>query len=64
MDEISINDEFYTKFDNYEDFDKWCSEGYWNGAEGFKKSTGVDYHEIEGLYFQVVHNRIYIKGER
>ena len=55
MDEID-----YAKFDNYDDFDQWCREGGWDGAFGFTKSTGIDFSEIRGKYFQVVHNRVYI----
>ena len=61
MNEICVDDEIYAKFDNYEDFNKWCWEGGWKGAEGFSKSTGIMFYEIKGQYFQVVHNRVYLK---
>jgi len=57
---MDINEDFFVRFNDYEEFDEWCWEGDWEGAPGFKKSTGVDYHDIENQFFQVVHGRVYI----
>ncbi len=46
-----------------EEFEAWCKEGGWKGAEDFTDSTGVAFEELQGQRFQVVHNRVFLEYE-
>ncbi len=56
-------DEGYCVVNTEEEFEKWCNEGGWKGAEGFTDSTGVSFEEQQGQAFLVVHNRVFLEFE-
>ena len=47
----------------FEEFEDWCKDGGWKDTMDFYRDTRVEYETIEGKWFSVIHNRVYIEGE-
>ena len=59
--ELDEEDE-YVKFDTFDDFYNWAVEG-WHSYAKFIDATGVDWSDLEGVEFQVIHNRVYFRED-
>ena len=57
------DDEIYCKCSTIEQFEKWCVDGFWDSVADFEISTGITFEDIEGVWFQVIDNRIYLKED-
>ena len=58
---IKDEDGEYVMFKDLNSFDLWCAEGGWGGYDGFFQATGLSFEELQGVYFQVIHNRVFLK---
>jgi len=57
------DEEIWAKCDTLEQFEEWCVDGFWNSVQDFEQDTGIMFEDIEGQWFQVVHNRVYLKED-
>ena len=57
-------DEIWSKYENHDDFIKFCKEGGWGSPDGFFESTGFEYDELKNTWFHVCNNRVFIDDMR
>lgn len=57
-----IGDEHHTKLFTREQFNRWCKRGGWEGVVDFEQRTGVQFEELQGKWFTVVNDRVFIKS--
>jgi len=57
------DEEIWAKCETLEQFEDWCIDGFWEDPEDFESDTGITFEDIEGRWFQFVHDRVYIKTD-
>lgn len=56
-----VNDETFVRCNDLDEFRTFCEDGFWGDEVGFKQDTGLDYKDLLGRWFSVVHSRVYIE---
>ena len=61
---IKSNKDGYTiTLNTEEEFEEFMFEGGWSDVDDWNQTIGVEFSEIKGKPFELVHNRIYIKED-
>jgi hypothetical protein len=64
FEEKLIKYEHWAKATTQEGFERWVKLGFWKDSVSFYIDTGVKFEDIKDKWFQVVHNRVYLKEDQ